>query len=365
MLIYILHFVLNMILGAMIIPSKKHANGVPDATIQMRKKVYLFLTTLQLGLLCGFRSTLMAYDTEEYKIIFDMCPDTWGHIFDESSYVEVGFRVLCSLIKIFGGEFQTLLIVTSLFIIGSCCVFIYRHSKNVVLSVFIIVSFPFFYSSFDIVRHFIATAFFLLGYRYIVERKFFRYLLFIAVGSLFHSIAWVFLPIYFMSRIKWNMRTFALAAIGTVALYVYIEPIAVWLGRALGKSDGIKSGWVGSYGGGILTAFMYCLLLVIAVFAYYQLEDKRPEDATAVNYMVLMVIFAIVFINARIMTRMIMTTVPLIAIAIPQLIDEDRTTSPKDCFLLKAGFVSIGVGYHLFMLFVNWQNVVPYIPFWR
>ena len=166
--IYIVSFILNMLFGLSL---NMKLNGQYDYNELnnniIKRKIYLFITALQLGLLCGFRADVMAYDTEEYRIIFDMCPDSWGTLFDKTSYVEVGFRVFCAFIKIFGGNFQTMLIISSLCVMGSCCIFIYRHSKDILFSVFIIISFPFFYSSFDIVRHFLATAFVLLGYKYV------------------------------------------------------------------------------------------------------------------------------------------------------------------------------------------------------
>lgn len=365
MTIYIISFVLNLLVGLLICKDNSQSGNDAALTVNTRKKIYLLITALQFGLLCGLRSTKMAYDTSAYKLIFDMCPDSWDHLFDRSSYVEIGFRLLCSVIKILGGNYQTMLIVTSLFIMGSCCVFIYRHSKDVILSVFIIISFPFFYSSFDIIRHFLATSFFLLGYKYIVERKFFKYTLFIFIGSLFHGISWVFLPFYFAKKIRWNWKTMTVATVGTVVIYAYIQPVATWISDLLGKSSGINSGWIDSYGGGIKTVIMYGVILLIAIIAFYQLENRTEEDMNAVNYVVLMLVFSIIFTNARMMTRMIMTMTALVAIAIPQLLDKPRTKSLRDYLILKIAFVSIGIGYHAFMLLSNWQNVVPYIPFWR
>jgi len=94
------------------------------------------------------------------------------------------------------------------------------------------------------------------------------------------------------------------------------------------------------------------------------LKDKSRKDMCAVNYVLLLFVFSIIFINARMMTRMIMTSIALLAIAMPQLLDASRTRSLQNRLLLKTGFVVIGLGYHAFMLLTNWQNVVPYIPYW-
>ena len=363
--IYIISFILNMLFGLSLNLNNQGRYNFNEININpIKRKIYLFVTAIQLGLICGFRSELMAYDTEEYKIIFDMCPSTWDTLFDKTSYVEVGFRVFCALIKIFGGEFQTMLIISSLFVMGSCCTFIYRHSKDVLLSVFIIISFPFFYSSFDIVRHFLATAFLLLGYKYVEERKFFKFLIFMFLGGLFQTGIWIFFPLYFAKTFKWNWKIMFFAIISTALIFVLLKPIVIFITNLLGKSSGLESGWVGEFGGGIKTALMYGIILLLAITCFYQLKDPDQKDMTAVNYILLLFVSSVIFIQARMMTRVIMTLAAFLAIAMPQLLDKSRTKSDLNYFALKFSFIIIGFVYHAFLLLTNWQNVVPYIPFW-
>ena len=365
---YIISFACNMLLGLLFCIDNRGVCNYNELNLNTKKrKLYLLITALQLGLICGLRSANMAYDTGAYQEIFDDCPDTWQNIFKKSAimHIEMGFRVFCSIIKILGGNFQTMLLITSLFVMGSCCIFLYRHSKNVLLSVFIIISFPYFYSSFDIIRHFIATSFLLLGYKYIVEKKPIKYMLFILMGCLFQTSALIFLPLYFLGKLKWNLITVGIASVATAGLYLYIEPIAVVVGDLIGKSDGVESGWIGSYGGGMKTALMYGVILLIAILAFHQLKNRSKEDAIALNIVALMFISSVLFINARMMTRAIMTLVALMAIAMPQLLDKQRSKVKQDCKLLKLGLLGVGMVYHIFMLTSNWQNVVPYIPFWK
>ena len=367
MLIYLICFAANMLLGLLLVVIRP--NHLSEQHYQTRKKWYLFLTAVEFGLLCGFRADSVGYDTKNYHEIFKLMPNSISIALHEDTVngvqMERGYILLCSLIKSLGGSFQTLLIIYGLFIMSSCCIFIYRHSKNVLLSVFIVVSFPFYYSSFDIIRHFMATAFFLLGYKYIVERKFWKYFLFIFIGSLFHSFAWIFLIFYFIGKVKWNFATFLTVMTGTVLCGFFIEPIAIRLSGWLGKSDGIDTGWIGSYGGVVKTAIMYMVIFIIALILYYNLKERTREDMLAVNYVLILLAFSIIFINARMMTRLIMTSVPLLAIAMPQLFDAKRMADRKIYDILYMLFITIGVGYHLFMLLSNWQNVVPYNPYWK
>ena len=157
MIIYIIFFVCNILFGLSLcfVGRKFYSNELNRNKI--KRRIYLIVTTLQYGLLCGLRAISMGYDTFSYQIIFDMTPGSWSTLFVRTSYVEMGFSLLCSFVKILGGNYRTLLIICSLFSMGACCVFFNRHSNNVILSVFIIISFPFFYSQFDVIRHFLAV----------------------------------------------------------------------------------------------------------------------------------------------------------------------------------------------------------------
>ena len=200
MSIYILAFLFCMILGRVML----YNNGT-ESVIYRQKKLYLIMVTLLLGLISGFRSTSVGYDTNSYSMIFD---DVWvgsvDEIIDSVNRIELGFVLWCGLIKTLGGNFQWLLITTSIFVVGSFCVFVYRHSKSALWSIFVLFCFQYYYSSFDIIRHFMATSFLLLGYKYVEERKIVPFLLFIVMGSFFHKIAFVFALYYFVPLLKWN-----------------------------------------------------------------------------------------------------------------------------------------------------------------
>ncbi|MBQ7407161.1 MAG: EpsG family protein [Clostridia bacterium] len=365
MLIYIVNFLLNMAMGWFLLFFRRSTDPQAGYDQNKRKKVYLFLTTLQLGLLCGFRSTQMTYDTAAYETIFLQAPNTWRTIFKNTQYVEIGFSVLCSLIKLLGGDFQTLLILSSLFVTGSCCLFIYRHSNNVLLSVFIIISFPFYYSSFDILRHFIAISFLLLSYKYMVEKRFVWYATLLVIGSLFHTITLLFIPFYFLRYIKFNALIFLASGAVLVVVFIYMNEIASILSALMGKTDYGDSDWVGSYGGGIKTAVMYVGVFILSLLSFYQLREKKMEDHLSIFFVLFLTFCSILFIQARMLTRMIMTMIPFLAIAIPRLFDKKNTHDLQIRNFVFVLFLIIGCVYHGFMLLTSWQNVVPYIPYWK
>ncbi len=366
MVIYIIFFVLNMLFGLLL----STRNGVykPNElkTNNRRKKAYLIFTTLQFGILCGLRSTKMGWDTASYKFIFDVSPDSWSRLFEDSTYVETGFSALCGLVKLFGGNYQTLLLITSLFSLGSCCLFIYRYSNSPMLSVFTILSFPFYYSSYDVVRHFIAIGFLLIAYKYIEEEKFIKYVVTLLIGSLFHVVALTFLPLYFVKKVRWNAITGIVAAGCTAILYFFLYPAIALIGRLIGKSPDslVEQGFLDVDAGGTKTAIMYVAILLIAIIAYRSLKNRTAKDNRYVNYILLIAIFSIISTNARIAIRMIMAMVPFMAIAMPELLDSRRATNVATMGALRFGYITIGLIYHAFMLITNWSGIIPYTPYW-
>ncbi|MBR5778866.1 MAG: EpsG family protein [Bacteroidales bacterium] len=369
--IYIYAFVICILLG------KFMFDGVSSkVVIDKRKKKYLFFVTLLLGLISGFRSTSVGYDTYSYSLIFnDIMVGSFEKMIESVGRIEPGFALWCGIIKILGGNFQWLLITTSLFIVGSFSIFVYRHSKSVLWSIFILFCFQYYYSSFDIIRHFMATSFLLLGYKYVEQRKIIPFLLFIFIGSLFHKIAFIFTLYYFVPLVKWNTKIFVLFAIMVLIVNMLISKISIGLSLLFGKGDYTQMHgtiqWIGAYSGGVKTFILFFILFFFMFYIYRVNKKTRRVNETTNNssltLCLLMLMFSFLFINARIMTRFVMTSSAFLAIAIPNILISDR---PFEYFHIKQKNISLiiillGLVYNSFLLYVNWQNIVPYVPFWQ
>lgn len=354
--IYIIVFVLEMFLGVVFLGT------TPRKASNKRKVLYLIVTTLILGTLGGLRSSLVGYDTESYFIAFTKTSDTLGGILDNDQHIETGFAALCTLVKVLGGNFTHFLLLCSFFIVGSFCIFIYRHSSNVLLSIFILLCFPYYYSSFDIIRHFVATSFLLLGFQYILKGKFGKYLLFVLSGAVFHNSALIYLILYPLLRAKWSKKLSILLLGVAIILMVYSKLFANFVVAETGRFGTIAEEWVGGYSGGILTCVMYFAVFVIVLLAKNNKILFSRNDNAWVICAFLLFICSIIFIEARIAIRYIMVFSSLLAVAVPNMLE--MTTARKKSLntLLLSSFIIVGLAYHAFMLLTSWQNVVPYIP---
>lgn len=85
--------------------------------------------------------------------------------------------------------------------------------------------------SFNLVRQTVAVILLMFAFRYITNSNFIRYTVFVCIATLFHSSAFIFLFLYFIKRVSWNMRyNFILIIIGAVLLLTNImDPLIVSL----------------------------------------------------------------------------------------------------------------------------------------
>ena len=104
--------------------------------------------------------------------------------------------------------------------------------------------------------------------------------------------------------------------------YFFISDIAVFLSEMIGKSNPVLSGWVGSYGGGTKTFIMYLFVFVISLLAYFNLKNADNGDTNSLKYILILCMFSFVFLRARLMTRLIMSAIPLLSISVPKIFCE-------------------------------------------
>ena len=359
--IYIISFLLNMLLGRFILGNR------PSEASSASKIVYLTFTAIYFGLLCGFRDLTVGWDTITYLEEFSVrLPGNLWELKNYTGRLEPGFVFFSFIVKSFGGEYQQFLIASSLFTMGSACLFIYRHSTNVLLSVFILLCFPYYYSSFDIIRHFMATSFILLGYKYVVNRSLIKYSLFVLLAFWFQKSSIVFILLYVIPNIRYNKKTLTFSFLFTAIAYFSFDIIAnSSLFSFLGYNMSTYEGWFDSDAGGVKTAFMYLMVFIIGYFAYKNLRIKTSVEETGLVYVLILFLFSIVFIKNRMIIRFIMSFIALLSIYMPMLLDKRKAKSKQKATSLIKLFVLIGLAYHAFMLLTSWQKVVPYIPYWE
>ena len=186
--------------------------------------------------------------------------------------MEPGWILLCKILYHISSNPRTLLIVTSLLMVGSYCKTISRYSFIPWLSVVIYLCTTFDQSLFVLRQH-SAMAITLLSIPYIIRRDFLKYTLMMVIAVLIHSSSVIFIPMYFIYGINlkhfWTYF-FIIAIVGVIAA----STVFPWL---------FSHSWYDGYEereGSNYTLFFisFCSFLLYLVSINFKVSHLRDAD---------------------------------------------------------------------------------------
>lgn len=329
------------------------------------RTAYLILVGITLTIIGGARGFGVSYDGTTYAKIFEkFAASAWIPPQKYTFFIEYGFYVLCKLIATLGGTARTMFWVTSAFIAVSACVFIYQNTRQTLFATVILLSFPFFYTSFDLIRYYLASSIVLLAFQHAKKRSFFAYACLIVLACMFHKTAIIFLALYFLPKIRWNSFTVFLLGGCTLTVSAFAHPLAVFLSRIFqdytSYVSGMNQDWIGSFAGGIKTAGMYLVVACISGFAYENLMKKNSAQNQHLGYIVLTSALSVVFVTSRIAIRLLVTMLPFMSVGLAELLQIEVSKDARLQVFLQYITVILCVAYHSFLIMNNWQHIVPY-----
>ncbi len=136
---------------------------------------------------------------------------------------DILYRYYCKILTFFANDSHSVTVVNSLVVSLSLYFLVDGQSQDRWLSIFLFVTLGFFQLSMNLAPFFMAIQIVMCGFRYIRSRELLKYLLFIAIGFIFHPTTVIMIPLYFLVRIKMTGKRFvAILVIGTiVTLFFY------------------------------------------------------------------------------------------------------------------------------------------------
>lgn len=179
---------------------------------------FFFWSTVTLAaLMSGFRHQI-GYDYDTYVEIYKKLEDS-----PIITYIEPGFSYTVYLLIKAGLSEQGIFFFFSILTIIPIALTLKRYSADPYLSLLIfLLNRAFFFDSMSIVRQFFAIALIFYAVRYIIDRKFWWYFLFVVVATLFHKTALITLPFYFFAHTR---KLHNLLLFGGVLLVILFPPV--------------------------------------------------------------------------------------------------------------------------------------------
>jgi putative membrane protein len=173
---------------------------------------FLFLFFLGLSLFVGFSDMFGGYDRYIYGEIFDNIADVTtikGDYSDSLLYnfysSEIGYTLLNVLISFFTENRYIFILIVTLIIYTLLFVSIKKYTVNYPLATILFLGLWFFFT-FTYLRQVLGATIVWLGIQYVIERKFWKFLMVFLIAFSMHNSAIIFFPLYFVPRRKFSPR---------------------------------------------------------------------------------------------------------------------------------------------------------------
>ena len=173
---------------------------------------FLFLFLLSLSLFVGFSDMFGGYDRYIYGEIFDNIADITtikGDYSDSLLYnfysSEIGYTLLNVLISFFTENRYIFILIVTLIIYTLLFVSIKKYTVNYPLATILFLGLWFFFT-FTYLRQVLGATIVWLGIRYVIERKFWKFMVVVLIGFSMHNSAIIFFPLYFIPQRKFSPK---------------------------------------------------------------------------------------------------------------------------------------------------------------
>lgn len=285
----------------------------------------------------------------------DIAEMPWSKVFgDPYLNYEKGYVIFNKLLHYVFPHEQFLLIACALLSIIPVCVFLYRNSLSMRMSLIIYMALPIFTFVFSGLRQAIAIGIACIAIKLAYERKLLKFVVAVSIALLFHITSIFLLVMYPLMNIKFKMfhRWLSLVLLGGIFVFkAQIFKIGVALIGKNAKPDN----------NGAVTFFLILTAIYVVCFMF---SDRTRKTEGFLN--LLFVACAIQAMGGvhNTVGRGAYYFMPVIAVLIPNIVMRIKPAFERKC--VKVGVTAVFVSYGLFSLAnTYWAMANPYHFFWE
>lgn len=328
-------------------------NSKQSIRFKINDTFLLLLSSLPIALLSAFRYGFGPDYNGTYKYIFNTL-----HYNTNSSIknLEIGFAAINKIVGLFTKDYVYLLMVVALITIISIFFCLRKNTKCFGLSIFLFIIIGLYFESMCAVRQFLAIPFFIISLKYIYQKKFYKYLLCLLFGSLFHTSILFLIPLYFLYDIKLNFTKvlfiFIFLWIGSSYLFEVIKDIieytpqySKYLSTISDKADPEIS--------------LIIVFAISSIISYFT-RNKDKKLNFFFNSMIMGLTLSILCTNIGYLERFLLYFKIIVVIFLPYSLKMFSINKYKK--MISFSIYLILFFYFIYTTFiVNWYGAVPYV----
>lgn len=340
--------------------------------VKIRREYCIWCFVL-LFLLAGFRGESVGGDLKRYLPEFYAVADvSLSHLFDVG-YHEPGYVLFIKFLGMISSDSRVFLLGTSFVSLLGPFVLFKKYSRNIAVSVLLYYAMGYYTNTFNNVRQSLALSIIFCVIPFLVERKFWKFLIGVIIASLFHYSAIVMLIVYPLTDKPLNFKRWVIYTGGSLSIvslfffsaFQYVaelfimkyDPVSL-----LENSDGRGYGLFAAY-----------FLIFISVSIYYWRVNNqlRNSDKQSLSLMLLFLLFATAIqLASPVFHSMVRMTyyffIPFVTLSIPFIHSLLKDKVMKSvlyigAFLLAIVFMGRVVYAKVPEEFTNSQATIPYV----
>lgn len=187
--------------------SRSHDNGCLNFFLNKKvllERFFTFLSFFSLFIISAIRYLVGTDYDGTYKEIYDYIYIN-GYQFNLAG--ETLYALLNRMASIYSGaDYVGVFALSSLLICGFTFVGLKKQSTNFVYSVLLFIVSGYYFWSFNAIRQMLVMSIFIYAFQYILKSQPWKYFVCIFFATGFHTMALLYLPIYFLKKIKMNFK---------------------------------------------------------------------------------------------------------------------------------------------------------------
>lgn len=337
------------------------------------KKKYCILCFSLLFLFAGLRGETVGGDLKRYLPEFNnVAHVSFARLF-QYGYHEPGYVLYIKLLSLISDNNRAFLIGTSLAAMVGPCVLFYKYSKKPAISILLYYAMGYYTNTFNNVRQSIAmsVAFFIMPY--LVERKWWKYVIGCILATCFHYSAIILLVSYPLTYKELNFKRllfFFLSGIASVYLFTLsaFQYVATFFLTKYDPEELIEERGGTGYS---LLLFYLVLLILFTVFYLSKYKSLGGRQRRLLSlFLMFQLLTTIIQMCAPVFSSMMRMAfyffIPIVTIGVPYIHSLIRGDLNRKIF-----YIGVFVYAILYMNFVtyafnkesgsNSQGVIPYV----
>lgn len=268
---------------------KKAKNTLKSDKQRTNNMFFVFLTAAILICVAGLRYRT-GTDYAQYDSNYSAYLKEWWNALIQ--YKEPGIGIISKVASLIYNDSSTMFFIASAITVGLSVITISKHSNMFAFSILLYILMGNWVGSFNGVRQYLASAIIFAGHRYIVERKFIKYLFVVLVAGAFHVSALVFVLLYFVPLKKLSFIKIASLFAGSILLLVSYGYIFSFVGILTDSNIDVEN--LNAYAASSVK-FLRIAVAFAPLFLYFILKKKsamKNEEWFYIN---------VIFVNAALM----------------------------------------------------------------